>query len=306
MWTPYAAAIADNYAVRVPMFLTVPTTLTGVALQRKTVITAPFEHDCLIMGATLQPDNAVTADFGQNLFLNLFNNNDNIDWVTPNIVGGAPLTAFGGRGDQLTSVQRLPEACFIPAGATIQHEFTQPTGAANTGGSITWVGVQMMHPRGGATPKMVAMPDGSVIRVGSRMPWFSAWGFGLRFFAAGAINFAPSIGGDAVYYTPPVDCPLEIHDLHSTTFSIAAGNANPDAQFVKVAIAGRRDIWSADLTPFTGVWGDRNQIYQSLPLVKPLKLRPYERLMFRILNNDSSGNLGSPIVAVRGVRLCEF
>src|SRR5690348_2075959 len=77
-WTPYAQAIADLYRVQVPLFVTVPTTLTGVALQQRTVLTQPSQYDALIFGAQIDPGD--DNDSGQSVFVNLYNEGDGINW----------------------------------------------------------------------------------------------------------------------------------------------------------------------------------------------------------------------------------
>jgi hypothetical protein len=300
--TPYAQAIADLYRVQVPQYITIPTTLTGVALQQKTVVTDPFENDVLIMGAVIQPGD--DADNGQSIFLNLFNRQDSINWVVPNIVGAAPLTSFGGNGSQPTSVMRLPEAYFLPKHTRLQHNFTQPTGAAVTGGSITWVGIQLYQPLYDPMPECVNV-NGQSIRIGSRMPWFAALPIGVRSFTAGVLTFTWAAGASLLYVTPPVDCNLEVHDLHTTAFDTSDVTNDPNNLMVKISTAGRRDMWTPDLSPFTGVFANRTQIYGAMPMSVPLILYKNQRLQFRFQNN-SAGSVVKRMAVVRGVRLCEF
>lgn len=303
-WTPYAQAIADEYAIQIPLFITIPTTLTGVALQRKTTLSEPLQYDALIFGALINPGNDV--DNGKGLFLQVFDTRSGVYWSAPTTINASPLTAYGGAGAQPTPVMRLPEAFFLPAGVELQHDWTQPTGNNVTGGWITWVGMQLINPFKRRAPEWAKMPNGEKIRVGSRLPWFATIGIGTRTFSAGAIDFNWVAGGSYLYYTPPTECGLEIHDLQCTTFDIADVSLTPNDQLVKIAVARSREMWTPDLTPFTGAFGDRQQVYPSLPLAKPLLLTKNERLQFRFQNNLSATAIADGMIVARGVQLCEY
>lgn len=303
-WTPYAQAIADHYAIQIPLYVTVPTELTGVVLQRRTVMSWDMQYDSLIFSALINPGD--DTDNGKRVFLQVSDSRMGIYWSSPTTINASPMTAYGGAGAQPTPIIRLPEAFFLPAGTRLQHDWSQPTGGSVTGGWITWVGVQLINPYQRRTPKTVRMPSGQEIQVGSRIPWLATIGIGTRSFTAGEITFTWAANSSFVYYTPPVECGLEIHDLHCTTFDTGGSDLTPNEQQVNITLARDRNMWTPDPSPFTAVFGDRAQVFPAAPLPKPLLLAENERLEMRVFNNQSSLGIADGMIVVRGVQLCKL
>ena len=305
-WSPYAQAIADHYAVQVPWYLTIPTTLTGVALQRRTILSVPYQHDILIFGAHINIGTDAAGDNGQLVFLQVTDLESGVSWVTPNIINSAPATAFGGSRTEVTPILKLPEVYFLPKYTRLKFDWSQPTGANVTGGSITWCGVQLSQPRDGKAPEFVATPNGETIRVGSRMPWLSTVGLGRRTFTAGDLAFQMVAGGRYLQYTPPVDCAVEIHDIHCNFFTRAGVDMLPNNVMVKITDAGERGIWTPDLAPIPSTFGSMTQVYPGLPFTKPYLMKPGHRFQLSVQNNNAALAINDAMVTIRGVRLCEY
>jgi hypothetical protein len=307
-WTPYAQAIADHYQIQIPLYLTVQTNLTGTAGQRQNVTTSPLQYDSLIFGAMCNPGN--DTENARSIFLNVQDNRTGVYWACPATLESAPMIAWGGLATEPivgypTSILRLPEAFFLPAHVSLIHEWSQPTGGEATGGSITWVGVQLINPFQNKRPRTVEMPNGEKVAVGSRIPWLATLGIGARTYIAQTQGFSWVQNRTLIDYTPPIECGLEIHDLVTSTFDAEAVSLDPDNQFIKLAINKNREMWTPELTPFTAAFGDIQQIYPALPLVKPMILKKNERLQFKFQNN-TAGNITNGMITVRGVQLCEY
>jgi hypothetical protein len=307
-WTPYAQAIADHYAIQIPLFMTIPTNFSGVALQRRTVLSEPLQYDALIFGALINGGD--DTENARSIFLNVADNKSGVYWSSPATLESSPLIAYGSLADEPlvnypTSIVRLPEAFFLPANVELRHEWSQPTGQNATGGYITWIGLQLINPFAKKAPEFVRMPNGEKVRVGSRIPWITTLGIGARSYIAGVQAFRWNGDRSVIDYTPPVECGLEIHDLICSTFDEAAESLDPDDQLTKLAISKNREMWTPDLSPFTAVFGDVQQVYPALPLPKPIKLEKNERIQFRFQNNTEN-DIDNGMVIIRGVQLCEY
>lgn len=306
-WTPYAQAIAEAYSTIVPFYLTVPTTLTGATRERKTFKTDPYQHDVLIFGAHVNIGNVDSGDSGQQVFLQVADLRTGIPWATPNSVNGSPATAFGGSQVQPMPILRLPEAFFLPRFVELQHDWKMINAATVTGGSITWVGVQMInHCPENPQVDCVTMPDGRTIKVGSRLPWFSTLGLGRESWSANSLTFNMNAGSHYLSYTPPQDCDIEIHEINANFFSQAGVSSNPQLIQVKISDAGEREMWTPDLAPSPAVLGSFSQAYPSLPFTKPYILKKGHRLQFLVRNGNPSTAIGNAYATIRGVRLCEY
>lgn len=312
-WTPYAQAIADFYPNQVPWYLTMPTTLTGVAGQRRTVKSSAQQHDVLIFGAHISVQASQFGDFGQQVYLQITHDQTGIPWVINNVLAYAPLTAFGGTvndlGNSVMNVSKFPEAFFLPKNTKLKFDFTNGPTEPITGGTVTLVGVQLTHPANPNTPEFVTMPNGESVRVGSRQPWFSTIGFGERSTTGAAgVTFTMQPGEQFVQFLPPSDCFVEIHDIHCNFFLNYGGDTTPDTIMVKITDMGSHQQWTPNLSPITGVFGDFRQVYPQLPLNKPYILPKGHRLQLLMQDNRAGVSLDvvNPLVTIRGVRLCDY
>lgn len=301
-WTPYARAIAEQYAVQSPIFMTVPTTLTGAALERRTVITDPYQYDVLLFGAHIDMGTDTNGDNGQQIFLQVSGLDTGLSWVTPGPFNGAPATAFGGSRTQPMPILKLPEAFFLAANTRLKHDWSMFSLTA-TGGSLTWLGVQLSNPCGLGAPETVTMPDGSVIRVGGRLPWLAVIGLGREQVTGGALNYQLNAGRRFLHYTPPVDCDIEIHDIHCNFFSQLGVANDPNLIQFTLSDEGEREMWSRTFAPSPALMGAVTQAYPGLPLTKPYLLKKNRQLLLTVLNNGSTG-INNGFVVIRGVKLC--
>jgi hypothetical protein len=260
----------------------------------------------LIFGAHINFATGSTSDSGQRVFLQVADNRTRLQWAAPTIANSAPAVAYGGALANPSPIMKLPEAFFLPAGVELVHDWSQITGANTTGGSITWVGVQLINPFQHKAPECVKMPNGDIIRVGSRMPWFCSLGFGTRTFSAGDLAFAMAAGSMYLQYTPSVDCDVEIHDINCNFFTAAGSTTNPQNVQVKINEAGRQGMWTPELSPITGVFGDFSQVYPALPFNKSYLLEANHRLRIAIQNNNAEGSIADGFVTLRGVRRCKI
>lgn len=303
-WTPYAQAIAEEYADIEPFFLTVPTSLTGSTREQRSVTAPGYLHDVLLLGAHVNMGSDSNGDNGQLIFLNVMDRRSGIPWVTAAPVNSAPATAFGGSRFQPCPILQLPEAFFLPKNVELQHDWTMFTNTA-IGGTITWVGVQLMRPRNGKTPERVKMPDGSEIKVGSRMPWLSTIGLGNEISVLGAPFFAAGIGSRYRAYSSPDECPIEIHDVHANFFTQAGVSSSPEEIRLGFSDRGQKEFWTLNLAGSPAVAGDVTKVYTASPFCKPYPLKSGDRFQLSLLNL-SGAVVNNAYLTLRGVRLCEY
>lgn len=301
--TPYARAISDHYAVQVPLFMSVPTTLGNVTREEKIVLTDPFRNDCLIIGAHINIGSVSNGDFGQQVLLNVSDMTTGLMWSTPNPIDASPATSYGGSQFNAMPFIKLPEAFFLPAHTRLKH-FWRVLGLA-TGGSITWVGIQLFKPKGGKRPTHVQMPDGSTVRVGSRIPWFCTLGMGTEISILGSPNFVLGNGNHYVQFTAPMDCDVEIHDLHANWFTQNGTTTNPEDVLISVADKGQPQFWQPSQTPATAILGDFNKAFPAMPFTKPYLQKAGDRLQFTTINRSGAA-INNALLTVRGVQLCQF
>lgn len=305
-WTPYARAIASQYAIQIPWFLTVYSTLTGAALERRTVVTDPWQYDTLIFGAHINIGTDGLGDNGQQVYLNMTDLEANIPWSVPNTIGASPMTAYGGSRVAAMPILKLPEAVFIPAHTRLRHDFKMINAQTVSGGTITWVGVQLINPCGLGAPECVVMPDGSKIRTGTRRPWMCTIGLGRETALAGALTYAMTASGNYLHYTPPVECDVEIHDI-ACNFFVQGGVTIPvDDVVIKIADAGERGMWTPSQAPVPSVFGNVAQVFPALPFSKPYLLRKNHRLQIFVLNRNTGTTINNAMATIRGVQLCEY
>lgn len=303
-WTPYAQAIADEYEIVVPFYLTIPTKLTNTVREQVTVTAPPYQHDVLLLGAHINMGTNANGDNGQLIFLQVADQRSGIPWVAPAPVNASPATAFGGSRFQPSPILQLPEAFFLPKNVELRHDWSMQTSLA-TGGSITWIGVQLIQPRGGESPESVTMPDGGKLKVGGRMPWFSTMGLGTEISILGAFSYAMGPFNRVRNFTAPEDCDIEIHDVHANYFTQGGVSSSPNNILLGFSDRGQRELWQATLTPSPAVAGDVTKAYSAAPFSKPYKLPAGDRLQVSLLNLNAS-TINNAYLTLRGVRLCEY
>lgn len=303
-WTPYARAIADQYEVVVPVYITVPTTLTNTVREIRTVTAPGYLHDILIFGAHINIGSNASGDNGQLVFLQVTDQRTGIPWVMPSPVNAAPATAFGGSRFQSMPVLQLPEAFFLPKNVELRHDWFMYSSAV-TGGTLTWVGVQLINPRNGKSPETVLMEDGTEVKVGSRLPWLATTGLGNEISVIGAPNYAMAAGSRYRHFTPPNDCDVEIHDIAANYFTQGGVSSSPNNILLGLSDKGQREFWTVNLAPSPAVAGDFTKAYPSLPFSKPYILKAGNRLQISALNLNALV-INNAYATVRGVRLCEY
>lgn len=322
-WTPYAEAIADHYPIQVPLFLTTTVTLSGTPanLSRpRVVLTRPLLYDALIIGMSAS-QNPTIQQAGQ-AYLNIIHQDTGIPWVAPNTIGYAPLPAFagtltiGGFGSPIMSVSRLPEAFFLPKHTQLKLEWlpikldvTPPVTII-----LTMIGVQLInHQSGFQAPKRVTMPDGSLVDVGSRIPWFGCIPYGGRPNIAGQRAFFDyQLDGltQTVSYTPPSDCDVEIHDTYASfldsTFEASALLAQLSTYRTKIDDTRIREDWTPQFVPAPSVYGSLIEIDPQMPFVKPQLLRKDHKILMVAQSNTVDVGVSDGTVTFRGVRRCQY
>lgn len=302
-WTPYAQAIADHYQTIVPLFITVPTGLTAAG-QRSYQTTAPLLHDSLIFGAiNLIGATADASDNGQQTFLSVGDRQSGLYWVAAGFPDAAPATAFGGVAGQPTQFLALPEAYFLSAGSELTHLWQSFTAATN-GGTITWVGVQLINPPQIAPPKCIEL-DGCSIQVGGRLPWLDVIGLGLQAASAGIPTFSLVNNVQFVGYTAPADCDIEITDIAANFFAQNGVSTSPDSIRIALSDEGDRRFWQLNYAPSPAVAGSYTQGWPALPLSQPYLLKRGRRLQIDLFNR-SGADLDEGYLVIRGVKRCGY
>ena len=336
--TPYAEAIISQYVNVVPFYLNVPTGLQGDTDEHTVVVTQPWKYDVLILGAyvdgcivgasddtviTEDGDTVITEDgdtvitesgsdvegscYGQQIFMQVADQRSLLSWATAAPIDSAPMSAFGGSDGNVMPILKLPEAFFLPKNVQLRHDFYTFSNQA-TGGSVNWVGLQLINPKGQSSPQSIKMPDGKSAVVGSRLPWMAVIGVGRETIASGNLRYRLAAGARLLAYTQPAEYDVEIHDIHCQFFEsyqMDGGNIN-DIQFA-LSDTGNRRFWTRDYSPAPALMGDTTKVYPGLPLPKPYLLKKGDQIELTIINNGDDADivLTNAYVVLRGVKLCE-
>lgn len=301
--TPYALAIAEHYEQQIPYFVTVPTQLTNTTREEKVFIIEPNQYDALIVGAHIDIGSVSNGDFGQLALMQVTHLQTGLTWTTPGPMDATPATAYGGSKFNAMPVLKLPDAFFLPAHTRLKHLWRSQ--GLITGGVLTWIGVRLINPKRSGAPAVVTMPDGSVIRVGSRIPWLCTIGLGTEISILGSQAFVLGAGNIYTQYTPPMDCDIEIHDICANWFTQSGVDANAENVLVSIADKGEGEFWTPGRVPATAFMGDFNLAYPGLPFTKPYLLKKGHRLQITTHNTNSSA-INNALITVRGVRKCMY
>lgn len=307
-WTPYAERIASHYRRIVPWYMSVSSGLSTPLPSRNTVLTKHAQYDVLIFGASAFVTEAVTDADGQSIYLQVTDEETGLSWATPNILNSAPLPAYAGINLRRTPVLRLPDAYFLRARTTLRLDWSAVAFADQAfSARLTFVGVQLIDPFSGETPREITMPDGKTIRVGDRVPWFATAGLGRRLpgNALQGPGYFLSGGEQRAQYFPSADCDVEIHDLYA---NFLFGAIDDDNLVVKLVDMGTDTNWNPTRSPASSIFGDELHIDPALPFTKPYLLRKGHQINIIMQNNVASGSgiVDNGLFTLRGVRLCEY
>jgi len=309
--TPYAEAIAANYSIQIPWYYSQKVSVQSGGFNRSIFTTRPYLYDVLIIGMSAK--SISNPAFTPLIGLQIMDLQRAIPWVSPNTVGYAPLGSLAGIDLNPMPILKLPEAFFLPAHTMMRIETTAIT-EENVGlieATITFVGIQLVNPPAFTTPETIKMPNGDVIKVGSRMPWLSTVPFGRQEFdpARGRMwGLWGLIQGErAMQFLPPADCDVEIHDAYSDIFDAAV--IPPDqVQFLTIKLTDMRSRsdWTPGRAPATAVLGSERQAFPGIPFTKPHLLLTGHRVAISLQNNSITNVIESGVLTLRGVRLCEY
>ena len=301
--TPYAQAIADHYPVQVPLFLTVPITLNvaGGVIPLASQTVNPYLYDVLILGANAYLEQS--GDFVNNfdsIYLNITPEQGKIPWAVPNKIGMFPLQSYAGFGGtgSIWPIVKMPEAYFWPKNTELRIDWSilRTTGETEFQIWLTLVGIQLINPTLGFTaPEKITMPNGQVIEVGSRLPWFATVPIG-DYQSRNPADFTLGAGQQAAQYLPPQDCDIELHDAHTGVVNVTTTQLND---------RGAQTSWMPQGVTYLAIAGN-GAICQALPFPKPHLLKKGHRLQITFQNNNSAlGYSGQPWT-IRGVRRCGY
>jgi hypothetical protein len=305
--TPYAEAIMACYASVVPSFQTVQLNLTGATVEQRLILSDRSQFDQLFFSCHIQGFNNDNGDNGQIVFMNVDDLRSGRSWVAPTPVGFAPLTAFGGVDNQATPNLRMPEAFFLPGNVRLRHYINNLTNSQATGGTVTWVGVQLAQPFEGKTPECVQMINGDVVRVGDRAPLFLSVGLGRKSFVGGVTTYSVGAGSRYLAYTPPIGCDVEIHDISANFFSEFGTPVGAEAVEFQVVDVGARKMYGPTQNYSQSLMGDFTKVFPAMPFSRPYLLKKGHRLQLSVQNNINPNlALTNAFAVIRGVRLCEY
>lgn len=309
-WTPYAQAIADYYPIQLPWFLTTTISIAAappaLTLPRA-VITRPQLYDVLIFGmsATQSP---TPANSGMP-YLNIFHEETGIPWVSPNTVGYAPLFAFAALEGAPLAVLKLPDAFFLPSHTELKIEWAPFQITPPVTINLTMIGVQLInHARGFESPRQIAMPNGDIIPVGSRIPWLASVPFGSRPNAVGRTYGSYTLPNlsQAMSYLPAQDCNFELHDIYAEFLDVPSQSlGSPSLLRTKLDDTRTREDWTPFAAPITAVFGSAIQANPTMPLTRPQLVKTDHKISM-LAQNQSGSAVTNGTVTFRGVRLCKY
>jgi len=248
-----------------------------------------------------------------NLAIQISHQETGIPWVEPVVVGYAPILSVAGLAVSPPAntvfyprmpVMRLPEAFFLPRNTLLEFRWTQYTTMQLPPVSVvlTLIGVQLI--RNGPAPEAVAMPDGSIINVGSRVPWFGVIPYGHR-GATGRVFADTTLkaGEQYMQFLPPSDCDIELHDVYSNFTAGYPGSQNYMAKFSNMRAP---NDWTPGMSPAMSFAHDELKVNPALPFCKPYLLEFGHRLGVVEQNNATVDTPQGCLLTFRGVRRCQY
>jgi len=322
--TPYGQGIADNYPTQIPWYLSFNVTEAGTdtleARRNRTIVTRPLLYDVLILGAHALvplPANSIVPNPQAFIYLNISHNETGIPWATPNRIGHFPVPAIAGIDTggptsasiavAANSVVRWPEAFFLPAHSRLKLEFFV-FGRADLPGFVvplrlifTLLGVKLVNLSAPA-PQFVTMPNGAIVPVGSRLPWYSTVPIGV-FKSNLRSDFQIDPGKQTIQYFPPQFCDVEIHGIYSNFINGVLPQA--EKLSLKLVDVDSETAWEPSQSPTPAVFGGEHQANPVMPLTLPHILKGRHRMQLMIQNNSPDPVVGGSVTLV-GVRQCEY
>jgi hypothetical protein len=311
-FTPYAEGIRSAYANQLPWYWSQRVTLqrnSNDPPPRVHRITQPYSYDIIVLGAAVvvppQPLTEAQLDY---IFLNITHRATGIRWATANQIAYSAIGCLAGADGffgpfpvgRPMPIQRLPEAFFLPANTRLQFDWTIMSPrlqAPNIDIIFTLVGLKLT---GGKRPDYVTMPDGSVIAVGSRVPWFSTIAIG-DYRSNNQSDFQLDAGQEVSRFFPPAGCDVEIQAAY-----INLTPENGRLVTLKLTDMGEQVFWTPSREPSLMLCGYRHMANPAAPLVKPYLLKKGHRLRIVSLNNVAANIAQSGVITLRGVQRCEF
>jgi hypothetical protein len=144
------------------------------------------------------------------------------------------------------------------------------------------------------------MPDGSVVAVGSRVPWFSTIAIG-DYRSNNQSDFQLDAGAEVSRFFPPAGCDTEIQGAY---INLTPENAHLIT--LKLTDMGEQVFWTPSREQALMLCGYRHMANPAEPLVKPYLLKKGHRLRIVSLNNVAANIAQSGVITLRGVQRCEF
>lgn len=317
--TPYAQGIADAYPVQVPWFLSIPIQTQATTNPATPIFYAaqsrPQLYDVLIIGASVAANynDWFTAMAINNLSIQISHQETGVPWVEPIAIGYAPLFSLAGfttttpPGSLVfpkTPIQRWPDAFFFPKNTLLKYQWVQMTRVPLPAVKVvlTFIGIQLV--KDGEAPKFVRLPDGSMVKVGYRIPWFGVVPYGRR-PATGRVfgDFSLPAGEQYTQFLPPSDCNIEIHDVYANFTAAFVDSRNYTA---KLANLRAKDDWTPGFTPSMGFTSDELKINPSAPFCQPYVIETRHRLSIVEQNNAIFDTPIGATLTFRGVRRCLY
>lgn len=315
--TPYAQAIADHYPIQVPWFHSQEISIARPNFQiapLQVYLLRPQLYDILIYGCSVLDHNF--PGLIDNLYLQVTNEEDGVPWVAPTTeLGYSPVGAFGAVVTRepapvfRTNVSKFPEAFFLPKFTMLRFEWTLTQQQVQTNATFTLLGIQLInHAKNFQAPRHVRMPDGSHIRLGSRVPFYATVPFGDRTFGDYFGMFQLPENQQILQFTPPAGCDIEMHDAYANFLSSSSPDGSLPQQRYAVKIADRPNPtdWTPGLTPVDAVAGYQIRQHPQLPFPAPCVLRKGHRYGLTLQNNNLDNQLFGGTLTFRGVRRCEY
>jgi hypothetical protein len=305
--TPYACAILNCYDSYRPLTFSVPTNFDGTALQKTHTDTYQVEQDVLIVGChsaigTLtggSPGNA-----GQGIMVRVQHSETNINFNSSAPLHASPVTALAGFAYQPCPIQGLPEAFFLPALTRLRHYWRNDfINDKATGGALVWHALKLYKPKGGRAPQQVQLDDGTMVKVGGRLPWWWTVGIGTETSSTGG-NLTYSTINKYKYdnYTEPQGDLIEVHGVNANFFQYETDSTTPTSVKIKLGDFGQPQQWAQKAADYPALAGSFSQGEPMLQFARPYPLEAGHR--FRITTQNLTGsNISETYLTFAGVRV---
>lgn len=280
--TPYAQAILDCYEDHHPLIISVPTKFAGTNYEITNVVTHPQQYDTLILGTSSQVSTESDSGTGP-VLLKITHSATGLSWNSSAPLDASPIRHLSGAIGEKSPIMPLPEAFFLPAKTWMTHRWQNNANSATTGGSLTYLALQLTRPKGGVSPTHVTMPDGCQIPIGTRRPWFFTVPVGQEVPSSGIVFYTLTSGQKFIEFTEPDGCDVELHGITTNL-----PNSNLVSFQVKLADVGSPPYWSMEQSNAFAVFGEPTQAYNFSPLPLPYLLKRTHRMRVNFLYSPGS------------------